>query len=123
MSKREDPPDDDRLSTDFEPRIRMGMQAKTVVIAERQLEEIAMRAAKAGVREGIIEMWRQLGVDIKEPEGVRLFTRDLINLRDYSDGLEKRKAVVTDGMISIVKWLAAVAGLYVSHLLYLDFHK
>ena len=126
MSKRDDT-EDDRHSPEFEPRVRTAMQAKTIVIAERQLEEVAMRAAKAGVREGIIEMWRQLGIDINDADGVRLFTKDLINLRDYSESLERRKDAVkstlTDLLVSSIKWTTAVAALYVIHLIYLDIHK
>ena len=127
MGHDQDTPDDDRHAPEFAERVRRGDAAKMVIVPEYQLQEIADRAIHSGGPKILKEMWRQLGVNVDDAESVMRFTRALIAMMDYSDDQQAKKkevrSTVMDVIMSAIKWIGAVAGLYVGHLIYNDLHK
>ena len=127
MGHNQDTPEDDRHDPEFRERVMRGHAAKMIVVPEYQLQEIADKALQSGAPKILKEMWRQLGVNVDDAESVMRFTRALIAMMDYADDQQAKKkevrSTINDVIISAIKWAAAVAGLYVGHLIYLDLHK
>ena len=119
---------DDRNDEEFPHRIRRGERDKMVVMAEGQVNEIAMmaarEAAKLGAKEGIKDFFRQLGVDTDDMDSVEAMRADLMAMRETRLERERRKVefrkVLLEAVISSMRWIGYASAAYVGHLIYKD---